>query len=359
MMTKIRVVQYLNQFFGQIGAEKSASVGYTVKTGPVGPGLALQQALGSDYEVVATIICGDDYMAVDSDKKALEEGLPLVKQFSPELLFAGPAFAAGRYTIACGALCKAVNMNLGIPCISGMHSDAPGVDIYRKYAYIIKTANQSRQMGQVIKEMAALGKELMRKDVTSDLYTLEYIPDPQEFNYFPMDRLRNQFTDKTIAQRSVEKLIQKLKGKPFETEVAPEQFEEFPAPKPIKDIKTARIAFVTDGGLVPKGNPDKMRTRSNLVWAPYDLKDAFENGDYEVVHAGYFNDYVLEDPNRLIPYEAMKKLVSEGQVGSMDNTYYSMPACTTVSKRGAEVGTEMAEMMLKQGNIDAVILTST
>lgn len=358
-MAKIKVVHYLNQFFGQIGAEEAASVGFSVKEGAVGPGLALQHALGDDYEIVATVICGDDYFSIDSDKKALEEGLPLVKKYEPELFFAGPAFAAGRYTIACGAMCKAVNQHLGIPAISGMHSDAPGVEIYKKYAYIIKTANQSRQMVEIIGKMAALGKELMRTDKTSELYTLECIPDPEEFDYFPMDRLRNEFTDKTIAERSVEKLILKLKGKPFETEVVPEQFDEFPAPKPVKDITKARIAFVTDGGLVPKGNPDKMRTRSNLVWAPYDLKDAFENKDYEVVHAGYFNDYVLEDPNRLIPYEEMKELVQEGKVGAMDARYYSMPACTTVSKRGAEVGTEMAEMMLKQGDIDAVILTST
>jgi len=60
---KLRVVHYLNQFFGQIGAEDKADTGFTVKQGPVGPGLALQNELGDRAEVVATVICGDNYFA--------------------------------------------------------------------------------------------------------------------------------------------------------------------------------------------------------------------------------------------------------------------------------------------------------
>ena len=43
---KLRVVHFLNQFFGQIGSEEKATSGFVVKEGPVGPGLALQKELG-------------------------------------------------------------------------------------------------------------------------------------------------------------------------------------------------------------------------------------------------------------------------------------------------------------------------
>ena len=33
---KLRVVHYLNQFFGQIGGEEKATTGFMVKEGPVG-----------------------------------------------------------------------------------------------------------------------------------------------------------------------------------------------------------------------------------------------------------------------------------------------------------------------------------
>jgi glycine reductase len=355
-MTKLKVVHYLNQFFGQIGGEEQAAVGFSVNEGPVGPGLALQKALGDDAEIVATVICGDDYFAANPEENAAE-GLQLVKQYQPDLFFAGPAFAAGRYSLACGAMCKAVSDELGIPVVSGMDESAPGMDMYRKSVYIVKTANQSRDMVNILKKMARLASALTAKEDSSRLISLENLPDPAEYDYFTRDQLRNEYCDKTAAQRSVEKLLKKIKGESFVTEVIPQRFETFEIPAAVKDLSKAEIALVSDGGLVPKGNPDRMTTRSNLHWGAYKLDEIFKS--YEVVHAGYFNDYVLASPDRLVPYDVLREMVSEGKVGKIHDTFYSMPACTTVSKRCAEVGAEIAAELKKRGTVDAVILTST
>ena len=125
-------------------------------------------------------------------------------------------------------------------------------------------------------------------------------------------------------------LLAKIKGEPFETEVVPERLEIVPCPPAIKDMSKCTICLVSDGGLVPKGNPDRMATRSNLIWNSYDLKELFK--DYEVVHAGYFNDYILADPNRLLPVDALEEDVKEGKIKGIDHLTYAMPACTTVSK---------------------------
>jgi glycine reductase len=58
-----RIVHYVNQFFGGIGGEEKAHTPLEVREGPVGPGRALQQVLGGKGAVVATLICGDDYVA--------------------------------------------------------------------------------------------------------------------------------------------------------------------------------------------------------------------------------------------------------------------------------------------------------
>ncbi|HXT53423.1 MAG TPA: glycine/betaine/sarcosine/D-proline family reductase selenoprotein B, partial [Candidatus Eisenbacteria bacterium] len=63
MTNKIHVVHYLNQFFAQIGGEDKADVGPEIRDGLVGPGRALQQALGESGEIVATAFCGDNYFA--------------------------------------------------------------------------------------------------------------------------------------------------------------------------------------------------------------------------------------------------------------------------------------------------------
>lgn len=355
-MSKMRVVHYLNQFFGQIGGEAQAGVGFTVKEGPVGPGLLLQKELGDTADIVATVICGDDFFAAEPEKNS-EIGLEMLVPFKPDLFFAGPAFAAGRYTIACGAMCKKISETLQIPVITAMNEEAPGLDIYRKDAFIIKTGIHSREMAGVIKGMARLAARLTAGGGGGKLLTFEDLPDPDEYNYFSRNRLRNYISEETVAERSISKLLQKLKGESFESEVIPPVFEIFEIPSAIKDLSQAKIAFVTDGGLVPKGNPDGMATRSNLRWGAYDIEKLFS--DYEVVHAGYFNDYVLESPDRLVPLDALSELVGEGRVGAINDKLYSMPACTTVSKRCAEVGTEMAAAMQAVGDIDGVILTST
>ena len=59
----LRVVHYLNQFFGGIGGEEKAETGPQVHDGFLGPGRAIQNALAGRGEIVATAICGDNYFA--------------------------------------------------------------------------------------------------------------------------------------------------------------------------------------------------------------------------------------------------------------------------------------------------------
>ena len=357
-MAKKRVVLYLNQFFGQLGGEEAAKVAFTVKEDLVGPGMAFKKFLGEDAEIVATIICGDDHFASDPEANAAEF-VKLAKKYNPDIVFAGPAFAAGRYSVACGAVCKAVQDELGIVAVSAMDESAPGMDMYRKEVYFTKTSNNSREMVKNINDMVKLAMYLCEDKAgkPTDLISLEHLPDPEEYNYFKRGQLRNVYIDQTVAERAVAKIVAKVSGAEFETEVEPERLEEIPAPKPIADLSKAAIAFASDGGLVPKGNPDRMATRSNLIWAAYDLDEMLK--DYEVVHAGYFNDYVIQDANRMLPYDVMKDMEKDGEIGKMHNTYYSMPACTTVSKRCAEVGEEMAADAVKRGDVNGIILTST
>ena len=60
-MGKLRVVQYINQFFAQVGGEDKADYPMEYHEGPMGPGLAFQQAFGDEAEIIGTIVCGDSY----------------------------------------------------------------------------------------------------------------------------------------------------------------------------------------------------------------------------------------------------------------------------------------------------------
>ena len=70
-MAKYKVVHYINQFFAGIGGEENADHMPEVREGAVGPGMRLRAALGSDYDIAATVICGDNYFGENLDAETV------------------------------------------------------------------------------------------------------------------------------------------------------------------------------------------------------------------------------------------------------------------------------------------------
>ena len=175
MEKRYRIVHYINQFFGQIGGEESALCRPEFREGAVGPGLAFQKNMGEKFEIVATCICGDNYIAQNTEE-AIEEILTGIVKYEPDAVIAGPAFMAGRYGSACGAVCRAVGQRLHIPVVTGMHEENPGVEIYRKDCYIVRTKDSAAGMRDAAKKMSDLLKRIMDGSQT---------PTAKEDSYFP------------------------------------------------------------------------------------------------------------------------------------------------------------------------------
>ena len=346
----IRVVHYLNQFFGGIGGEDVADVGPKAVEGPVGPGRAVQQALDSRGEVVATVICGDNYFA-ESIEKATEEVVQLIRSHRPDALVAGPAFQAGRYGIACGAVCKAVQDRLGIPAVTGMHKENPGVDLYRNHVYIIETGSTVTKMAEVVSRMGSM---------LSRLVAGREIGKPADEGYFFRGFLVNKTQDQTAAERATSMLLAKIRGDAFETEV-PLPVYDHVAPSPgIEDLQSAAIALVTDGGLVLKGNPDKIEAERATRFGAYSIEGAntLAPEDYEVKHAGYTPAFVAQDPNRLVPVDVMREREREGEIGKLHNTFYTTSGCASILENSKRMGKSIAAKLKHEG-VQGAILTST
>lgn len=358
---ELKVVHYLNQFFGQVGQEDKADTQFLVKQGPVGPGLALQKILGDKGKVVATVICGDNYFSENLDK-ANDEGVRLIAQYKPDLFFAGPGFEAGRYGIACGAICKIVQEKLKIPAITGMYEENPGVELYRRHVYICKTDRSALKIAESLSRMVKLGLKLISEKKEPKLVSATNIGMPLEDGYFPRGMVRNEFTEKTSAERAIDMLLAKLKGEPFQTELEITKFELIQPPAPVgKDLRLCEIALISDGGLVPKGNPHGMRGRGNLVWAAYEidrfLPEEYSSTNYEVAHTGYYPVHVLENPNRLVPVDVMRELEREGIIRKLYPFFYSTSGNATASSRCREMGEEILRELKAKG-VDGAILTS-
>ena len=126
MATPLRVVHYLNQFFAGIGGEDAANIPPRIQDAPVGAGRPLQQILQGEATIIASVICGDNYLN-DARDKALAAIVDMLQERKPDIVIAGPAFESGRYGLACTEVCKAAQ-RIGIPALSGMHPDNPGVE---------------------------------------------------------------------------------------------------------------------------------------------------------------------------------------------------------------------------------------
>jgi len=346
----IRVVHYVNQFFGGLGGEDKADVGPRIIDGPVGPGRALQAALGGCGEVVATVVCGDNYFAERPDE-ALREVLQLIQSCRPDVLIAGPGFDAGRYGIACGMICSAAEAKLRLPAVTGMHEENPGVALYARDAWIVQTGETVAGMSAAIAAMAKLALRLVAGEDPGR---------PAEGGYFPRGRLVNVMAERTGAERVVDMLLAKLRGEPYESEVKLPQYDHIAPAPAIRDMRLATVALVTDGGFVPKGNPDRIENRHATRWGAYgvDLVDARKREAYEVVHGGYDPVFVHEDPNRLLPVDVMRELERDGTIGRLHARFYSTSGLASVVKNSEKMGREIAERLRAEG-VSAAILTST
>lgn len=349
-MGKIRVVQYINQFFAQIGGEEMADYKPEVREGVVGPGLAFNTAFGDDAEIVATIICGDSYFNENFDK-AKAEVIEMIKPFNPDVFMAGPAFNAGRYGVACGTIALAVANELNIPVLTGMYKENPGADMFKDKVLIVETKNSAAGMRDAVKKMAPLALKLARGEEILASAVEGYLPNGVRKNMFEKDR---------GSKRAVDMLLKKMKGAEFVTELPMPDFDRV-APNPaIKDLSKAIVAIVTSGGIVPKGNPDRIESSNATKCGKYNIAGVMDmtSETYETAHGGYDPVYANEDADRVMAIDVLREFEKAGKIGKLHDYFYSTTGNGTAVKSSKAFAAAYAKELVDAG-VTAAIMTST
>ena len=345
-MGKCRIVHYINQFYSGIGGEEKADTPPEKRDGFVGPGMALNNALKDMVEIVGTVICGDGYFN-ENLEEASKTVLSMIESYKPDIVVVGPAFNAGRYGMACGMVAKLVDENLEVPVVGGLYNENPGLDIYKRYAYFVETGNSAASMRKAIPDMVAVIKKLVEGEKVTEGYVKKGIR-------------KNYFADERGSKRAVNMLLKKLAGEEFETEYPMPVFDRVAPGKAVKDIKTARIALVSSGGPVPKGNPDHIESSSASKYGKYSLKDIDDlNSDNgETAHGGYDPVYANEDLDRVLPVDVVKDMLKKGVIGSLHEYWYSTVGNGTSVANAMKFAAGMVKDLIAD-NVSAVILTST
>jgi betaine reductase len=349
-MSRIQVVHYLNQFFGGIGGEEKANTLPLLIKGKKGPGNLAETLFEGKGQIVATIICGDDFINEHSDQ-ALKEILSMVEKDKPNLFMAGPAFGAGRYGVACGMVCHRVSEELKIPVITGMHVENPAVELFRGKIPIVKTGVDAGRMHEALKKMVKIGYRISQGEV---------LKAGEEKELIGSGVRRNILVPLAAGERAVNMLVAKLKGLPFETELPLASFDQVVPASPIVDLKRATIALVTTGGIVPKGNPDHSPVGRSESFRKYSIKgmEKLRREDYDAVHKGYDTRYAEEDPNRVVPLDVMRSLEKEGVIGRLHDFFYTLSGQGAYVQSARNIGRSIAKALSGEG-VQGAILTST
>ncbi len=105
-------------------------------------------------------------------------------------------------------------------------------------------------------------------------------------------------------------LIKKLNDKPYVTEYPMPNFDRVEPNPAVKDLAHAKIALVTSGGIVPKGNPDHIESSSASHYGEYDITGVTDLTEetYETAHGGYDPVYANEDPDRVLPVDVLRDM---------------------------------------------------
>lgn len=349
-MAPLRIALYLNQFFGGLGGEDRADASPQLMQGPLGPGVLLQQLLGTEAEVVGTVVCGDNRMAERQEETCLKV-VELIRGLSPGMMVAGPAFAAGRYGMACAAVCAAVHRALGIPVLTGMFPENPGAEGINPVVTVAVTGESAATMKQDLQRISGLVLKVVRRE--------PFGPADEE-GTLPRGRRVNEFGNQIGAERMVEMLLKKLRGEPFVSEVIVPRFDRVSPAPPVHSLREVTLAIITTSGVVRQGNPDRVESWRATKWVRNQISglSCLSPDEFTCVHGGYDNRHIRANPNRAVPLDVLRQYEKDGRIGKIHNVLYSTVGNVMPVERARRFGREIAQELL-DAQVQAAILTAT
>ena len=330
-----RIVHYVNQFFGGIGGEDKADTPLQVREGPVGPGRAIQQIVGAQGTVVATLIGGDDYVAEREDEAgaAIREAL---ERHRPDLVLAGPAFDSGRYGLGCALTCR-VAQSLGIAAVTGMYPDNAAIITHRRELLAVPTGLDPTEMKAILTRMVGLGLRRVQG---------EPLGSAAEEGYIPRGIRRLVVKDKVGYERAVDMLLAQVAGRPAASEIQVQQYDRVPPAPPVGDLSRSIIGIVVSTGIVPRGNPDHLPGARALAAGRYSIDGlgSLDVARWESAHGG-FNTKILNtrSPDYALPLGTLRALEAEGAIGGIHPWFYSTVGNQTAVGPARAIGRRVAE----------------
>ena len=156
-------------------------------------------------------------------------------------------------------------------------------------------------------------------------------------------------------------LLARLSGRRFVSEMLLTGYDDVPSAPPLKDLENAVIGLVSSGGLVPRGNKDRLVGFKGETFFKYDISQSasLSVDQWESVHGG-FGTLILntKDPNYAMPLSTLRYLEKKGAIKGIYPQFFSTTGNGTAVSVARRMGGEIAAE-LKQNHVDGVLLVAT
>ena len=344
-----RILYFLNQFFAGIGGEEQANIPFQAKEGTMGPGKAIEQHLGKNAKIIATIFAGDNWFTENPEIASDNLRAALLK-YDPDVVIAGPAFNAGRYGLACGQVCQ-ISEEEGIPSVTAMFPENPGVLQYDTATYILPTGTTPAETPRIFESIAKFALKL-----ASD----EPLGPAETEGYLTRGIRRPGLRKHTASKRAVDMIVKRLSGDDWVTELPIRTPDKVSPANPIDRIGSAKIGLVTTGGLVPKGNPDRLVRGGANEYLKYSIEnlDSLSSSDWESVHRGFYTLITNENPNYVLPLNIIRTFERDGTIGDVHPWFFTTSGVGTAIVDSKKIGAGIAAELL-EAKVSGALLVAT
>jgi glycine reductase len=182
-----------------------------------------------------------------------------------------------------------------------------------------------------------------------------------EEGYLPRGQRQYLKREAPGFQRAADMLEARLLGRSWTSEVGAQMYEAVPPAPPVEDLSSTRLGLVTSGGLVPRGNPDRLRGGDHREFFRYSIGGIENLGktEWESVHTGFSTQILnTHNPAYVLPLPALRACERQGAIGKVHPFYYSTIGSGMMLANAREMGKTIASE-LKEADVRAALLVAT
>jgi glycine reductase len=238
----------------------------------------------------------------------------------------------------------------GIPALAAMDPSNPGLPEVAP-AVAVNSGEAARHMGDALTKMAAAAAVLAKGGTPGEAEGV--------ISGAAAGARRNSASPQTAAQRAVLLALARLAGGK-QTEINLPDFGHVTPAAPIVDPREALVAILTEGALVPFGNPDRLESARAKHWFRYPIagRDRLNTGEFQSVHGGFSTVVANADPNRMLPLDVAREMETSGEIRALYSNYLVTAGNGTAVADAKHFGVEWAAELRRAG-VQAAILTAT